>query len=83
MTKPRIVLVDDHEILRAGAAKYLAERFEIIGEAGDVGEAVEVVVATRPDGVLLDVHLPSGSGADVVRGVRDAGVGCRFVCLSV
>ncbi|MEN8041835.1 MAG: response regulator transcription factor [Actinomycetota bacterium] len=83
MSKPRIVLVDDHEILRAGAAKYLAERFDVVAEAGDVAEAVAAIVSTEPDGVLLDVHLPSGSGADVVSGVRAANVDCRFVCLSV
>lgn len=83
MSLPRIVLVDDHEILRAGAAKYLAEHFEIVGEAGDVQEAIDVIVAEAPDGVLLDVQLPSGSGAAVVRGVREAGVECKFVCLSV
>ena len=83
MTKPRIVLVDDHEILRAGAAKYLSEEFDVVGEAGDVQEAVDVIVSTKPDGVLLDVHLPSGSGAEVVRAVRAANIDCRFVCLSV
>ncbi len=83
MTRPRIVIVDDHEILRAGAAKYLAERFDVVGEAGDVQEAIDLIVSIVPDGVLLDVHLPSGSGADVVRGVRAANVACRFVCLSV
>ncbi len=83
MTKPRIVLVDDHEILRAGAAKYLSEAFEVVGEASDVQEAIDLIVSLEPDGVLLDVHLPSGSGAEVVRGVRAANVACRFVCLSV
>ena len=42
MTKARIVLVDDHGILRAGAAQYLADDFEIVGEAGDVQEAIDV-----------------------------------------
>ncbi|MFV1970482.1 MAG: response regulator [Acidimicrobiia bacterium] len=83
MTKPRIVLVDDHDILRAGAAKYLSAEFDVVGEAGDVQEAIEVIVSTDPDGVLLDVHLPSGSGAAVVRAVRAANIECRFVCLSV
>lgn len=83
MSKPRIVLVDDHEILRAGAAKYLADAVEVVGEAGDVQEAVDVIVATDPDGVVLDVHLPSGSGAEVVRAVKAAGIQCRFICLSV
>lgn len=75
--------MDDHEILRAGAAMYLSDQFDVVGEAGDVAEAIKVIVATDPDGVLLDVQLPSGSGADVVRGVRKAGVVCVFVCLSV
>jgi len=83
MTKPRIVLVDDHGILRAGAAKYLEDDFEIVGEAADVQEAVETIVAADPDGVLLDVHLPSGSGAEVVERVRATNIDCRFVCLSV
>jgi len=83
VTRRRIVLVDDHEILRAGAAKYLAEVFEIVGEADDVQEAIDLIVSLKPDGVLLDVRLPSGSGAEVVRGVRAANVECRFVCLSV
>lgn len=83
MTKSRIVLVDDHEILRAGAAKYLVEHFDIVAEASDVAEAIDVIISTQPDGVLLDVRLPSGSGADVIRAVRAANIDCRFVCLSV
>ena len=83
MTKPRLVLVDDHEILRAGAAKYLSDSVDVVGEAGDVQEAIDVIIATDPDGVVLDVHLPSGSGAEVVKAVRAAGVETRFICLSV
>jgi len=83
MTKPRLVLVDDHEILRAGAAKYLSDSVDVVGEAGDVQEAIDVIIATHPDGVVLDVHLPSGSGAEVVKAVRAAGVETRFICLSV
>ncbi len=80
---PRIVLVDDHEILRAGVAKYLAGAVDVVGEASDVQEAIDTIIAVEPDGVVLDVHLPSGSGAEVVGAVRAAGVECRFICLSV
>jgi len=83
VTRPRIVLVDDHEILRAGAAKYLRDSFDIVGEADDVRPAIDMILSTAPNAVLLDVHLPSGSGAEVVRAVRSKNIDCRFVCLSV
>jgi DNA-binding NarL/FixJ family response regulator len=83
MSKPTLVLVDDHEILRAGTAKYLADAVDVVGEAGDVQEAIDVIIATDPDGVVLDVHLPSGSGAEVVEAVRAAGIETRFICLTV
>jgi len=65
-TRPvRVVIVDDHRVFRSGVRAELAGavgsgRLEIVGEAGDVEEAVAVVAATRPDVVLLDVHLPGG-----------------------
>ncbi len=62
----RVVVVDDHRVFRSGVKAELAPavadgRLEIVGEAGDVEEAVAVVVHTRPDVVLLDVHLPGGT----------------------
>jgi DNA-binding NarL/FixJ family response regulator len=61
----RVVIVDDHRVFRSGVRAELspaigAGRLQIVGEAGDVEEAVAVVAATRPDVVLLDVHLPGG-----------------------
>jgi len=81
--RPTLVLVDDHDILRAGAAKYLGDRFDIIGEASDVGEAIEVITRTEPDGVLLDVRMPSGTGDAVVAAVKETGSTARFLVLSV
>lgn len=83
MTKPTLVLVDDHEIVRAGAAKLLSDRFEIVGEAGDIAEAIDVILDKEPDGVLIDVQLPSGSGASVVSGAKERGATAKFVALSV
>ncbi len=80
---PRVVLVDDHGLFRAGVAHELADAVELVGEAGDVAKAVAVIHATRPDVVLLDVHLPGGGG----RAVLDACVpelpDTRFLALSV
>jgi len=83
MSRQTIVLVDDHDILRAGSAKFLGDRFDIVGEASDVGEAIEVILDTEPDGVLLDVRMPSGTGDAVVAAVREAGSSARFLVLSV
>jgi DNA-binding NarL/FixJ family response regulator len=79
----RVVVVDDHELVRAGVRAALADRVEVVGEAGDVLEAVDVVTRTLPDVVLLDVHLPGGGGAAVIGGVAERGVAARFLALSV
>jgi len=69
----RIVLVDDHAMVRSGVRSELSAEadIEVVGEAADVDEAVAVVLAKRPDVVLLDVHLPGGviepGGRDVLR----------------
>lgn len=83
MARQTIVLVDDHDILRAGSAKFLGDRFDIVGEASDVEEAIEVILETEPDGVLLDVRMPSGTGDAVVAAVRESGSSARFLVLSV
>ncbi len=81
---PKVVLVDDHDMVRAGVAAQLGDRVQILGEAADVGEAVELILDRSPEVVLLDVHLPSGNGADVITGVRaGGGEDIRFLALSV
>ncbi|HSL60035.1 MAG TPA: response regulator transcription factor [Acidimicrobiales bacterium] len=82
-TRRRVVLVDDHRLFRSGVRAELGDRVEVVGEAGDVDEAVAAIVATRPDVVLLDVHLPGGDGGAVIEGVVAAGVDTRFLALSV
>ncbi len=81
--QPTVVLVDDHDLVRAGVRTELGDHVRVIGEAADVAEAVDVIVETQPDVVLLDVHLPSGTGADVISGVISRGVGSHFLALSV
>ena len=69
MFQPRVVLVDDHDLVRAGVRAGLGAAVHVVGEAADTEDAVDVIVETLPDVVLLDVHLPSGTGADVIKGV--------------
>ena len=58
----RIAVVDDHEMFRAGVIATLQTDFDIVGQAGDVEGAIEMIAQTKPDVVLLDVHVPGGAG---------------------
>ncbi|HLU32803.1 MAG TPA: response regulator transcription factor [Natronosporangium sp.] len=98
----RVFLVDDHAMFRAGVRAELAAQLtggsegssgpdevvgiDVVGEAATVPEAVQKIVATRPDVVLLDVHMPDGGGRAVLEQVRQqlgAGSPVRFLALSV
>ena len=79
----RVVLVDDHAMFRAGVKAELGARLDVVGEAGGVGQAVDVITATHPDVVLLDVHMPEGGGLAVIEAVRDRLPDTRFLALSV
>lgn len=85
----RVFLVDDHALFRAGVRAELdsaADRLTVIGEAGSVAEAVVGITHHRPDVVLLDVHMPDGGGAEVLRRVtaaRGGEAGVVFLALSV
>jgi len=81
--KRRVVLVDDHELFRAGVRGELGAAVEIVGEAGSVAEAVPMIRELDPDVVLLDVHLPDGGGEAVIAGVSQERPGVKFLALSV
>ena len=83
MSTPRVVIVDDHRLFRAGVRAELEGRVEIVGDAETVEQAVALILAEQPDVVLLDVHMPDGGGAEVIRGVTAAGSDARFLALSV
>jgi DNA-binding NarL/FixJ family response regulator len=82
----RVVIVDDHRLFRTGVRTELsdaAERIAVVGEADDVASAAAVILATQPDVVLLDVHLPGGDGTAVIRQCVAQGSTTRFLALSV
>jgi DNA-binding NarL/FixJ family response regulator len=80
---PRVVIVDDHALLRAGVRAELEGSVEIVGEAGTVADAVATILATQPDVVLLDVHMPDGGGLAVIRGIAAGEPRARVLALSV
>jgi DNA-binding NarL/FixJ family response regulator len=79
----RVVLVDDHDLFRAGVRSELGPTVEIVGEASSVAEAVPLIKELGPDVVLLDVHLPDGGGQAVVLEVAPERPGVKFLALSV
>ncbi len=80
---PRVVLVDDHGLFRAGVRAELEGRVEVVAEAGTVEEAVAAIVEHDPDVVLLDVHMPGGGGVEVLRQAAQARPAVRALALSV
>jgi len=81
--RPRVFLVDDHHLFRAGVRAELGDAVEVVGEADEVPAAVEMIVERLPDVVLLDVHLPLGGGHSVIEAVRQSAPEVRFLALSV
>jgi len=80
---PSVVIVDDHELFRAGVRSELAEHVEVVGDATGVDTAVPAILAAEPDVVLLDVHMPGGGGVEVIRQVAKVRPEQRFLALSV
>lgn len=83
MTLLRVVLVDDHRMFRTGVRAELGDAVDIVGEAEDVESAVATITATRPDVVLLDVHLPGGDGRAVLDALAARMPEVKFLALSV
>lgn len=80
---PRVFLVEDEELNRAGVRHYLSGRFDIVGEADNVTDAVEMILERRPDLVLLDLRIKEGSGIDVIAQVRPTHPHIKFLALTV
>jgi DNA-binding NarL/FixJ family response regulator len=81
-TPPRVVLVDDHGLFRSGVRAEIGRQVEVVGEADDVGPAIDVIGRLVPDVVLLDVHLPGGGGQAVIAAVKRDHPEVRFLALS-
>ncbi len=84
MESIRIVLGEDHTLVREGTRRILEQHpgLRVVGEAGDGQEALELVQRLRPDVLLLDIRMPSLSGVEVLRSLRDSGLETRVLILT-
>jgi len=85
MTKHRIVLADDHIMLRQGLRRILAERsdFDVVGEAGDGLELLSTVKKTVPDVVVLDISMPGLRGIEAIPEIKKACSDTRILVLTM
>jgi len=72
MERIRLLIVDDHEVVRAGLQGMLASQpdFEVVGEAADGIEAVEMVERVKPEVILMDLRMPRMNGVEATRRIR-------------
>jgi two-component system nitrate/nitrite response regulator NarL len=81
----RILIIDDHPLFRKGARQLLemAPSLEVIGEAANGEDGVALARQLEPDLVLLDLHMRGMGGIETLKAIRDAGLDCRVVVLTV
>lgn len=80
----RILLVDDHEVIRVGLRTVLGQTqgVTVVGEAGTMADAIQHAQKLKPDVILMDVRLPDGSGVDACRVILDALPETRIIFLT-
>ncbi|HUP31875.1 MAG TPA: response regulator transcription factor [Gaiellaceae bacterium] len=80
----RVLLADDHALFRAGIASLLeAWGMEVVGQASDGREAVELARWTRPDLVLMDITMPNCNGLEATRLIKSENAGVKIVMVTV
>jgi DNA-binding NarL/FixJ family response regulator len=84
-TKKRIIIAEDHTILRAGLRSLLSARsdIEIVGEAGDGREAVRIVDKHVPDLLLIDLSMPKLNGMEAIKEIKSRHPGVKIIVLTV
>jgi len=80
----RVMLVDDHEVVREGLRTLIGRHREmlVVGEAGTTAEAIETAARAKPDVIVMDIRLPDGSGVEACRTIREARPETKVIMLT-
>ncbi|MCG3088282.1 response regulator transcription factor [Sporosarcina cyprini] len=80
----RVVIVDDHPVVRRGMAAVLEqlEKFEVVGEASDGKEAIKQIADKLPELAIIDLSLGMESGLDLIAKIQQQGLRCQFIVLT-
>jgi DNA-binding NarL/FixJ family response regulator len=83
MSRPRVLIVDDHRVVAEGLVRLLRDRFEIVDTINDARLALDAVARLRPAVVLLDISMPFVSGLEVMRQLRRRRLEARAIMLTM
>jgi len=83
MTKPRVLLADDHALVREGMRTLLEPDHEVVGEAKDGRELVRAAIELRPDVIVADIAMPNLNGLEAIRQLRKENLGAKVVFLTM
>ena len=83
MSKPRILLADDHVLIRDGIRRLLETDYDIVGEASDGRELVRAAIKLRPDVIVVDIGMPNLNGLEAIRQLEKENLRAKIIFLTM
>jgi DNA-binding NarL/FixJ family response regulator len=83
MSRPKLLLADDHTMFSQGLQSLLEDEFDLVGAVGDGEALVEAAVRLNPDVIVVDISMPVMNGFDAVRQLKKQGVTARIIFLTM
>ena len=83
MTKPTVLLADDHALIREGMHSILEPDYEIVGEVKDGRELVRAALELRPDVIVTDIAMPNLNGLEAIRQLRKENLSAKIIFITM